>query len=293
MPIKLLVQNETSTLDAVILGIGTDPGDPGSGNPKSEFHLDHGTYPTRNDLIRDLNSFEKVLIENGVKVFRPINLSKQTQIFARDIGFVIEDEFFFSAMVEGRQNEINGILYLMDLLGPFKTSDLGKESNMSIEGGDVVLTEDTIYVGLSDRTNNKAFEYLQERFSGKKNVVQIEIVTDKNDHRYHSLHLDCVFNPVGQNCAIVYEDGIKNLSHLYDHLNVHESDIFKINPWQFSAMCTNVLSIGPTTVIIEEEFIDLKYWLKDRGFTTIEVNYKQISKLGGLLRCSTLPLRRI
>jgi N-dimethylarginine dimethylaminohydrolase len=164
---------------------------------------------------------------------------------------------------------------------------------MSIEGGDVVLTEDTIYVGLSDRTNNKAFEYLRERFSGKKNVIQIEIVTDKNDHRYHSLHLDCVFNPLGQNCAIVYEDGIKNLSHLYDHLNIQESDIFKINPWQFSAMCANVLSIGPTTVIIEEEFIDLNYWLKDRGFTTIEVNYKQISKLGGLLRCSTLPLCRI
>lgn len=293
MPIKLQVKNETSTLDTVILGIGTDPGDPSAGNPKAEFHLAHGTYPTRNNILNNMNDFEKALIENGVKVLRPVNLPNQTQLFTRDLGFVIGNELFVCTMKEGRQEEISGISYLLDLLGPMKVTDLSDEKDIKIEGGDIVMTDNTIFVGLSGRTNNKAFHYLKEKFKGKKNVVQIKIVTDKNDHREHSIHLDCVFNPLGNNCAIVYEDGIKNKSELYENLKLPESNIFKPNAWQFAAMYANVFSINPYTVIIEKEFIDLKYWLKEKGFTTIEVEYNQVSKLGGLLRCSTLPLRRL
>ncbi|MCD6017387.1 MAG: amidinotransferase [Bacteroidetes bacterium] len=292
MPVTLQVNNETSALDSVILGIGTDPGDPGSGNPKTEFHLDHGTYPSRASLLNNINDFERVLIENGIKVFRPINLQKKTQLFTRDLGFVIGDELFLCPMVEGRKKEIQGISYLLDHLGPVKTIDLSKEKGINIEGGDVILTDDTIFVGLSQRTNTKAYRYLKKRFAGKRNVIQIKIVADQNDYQEHSLHLDCVFNPLGKNCAIVYERGIKNVSKLYEHLQMQKSNIFKPNTWQFVAMCANVFSINPHTVIIEREFIDLNYWLKARGFTTIEVNFKEISKLGGLLRCSTLPLRR-
>lgn len=292
MPIELHVNNETSCLDSVILGIGTDPGEPGSNNPKAEFHLNHGSYPSREQLLNDINNLEKVLIENGIKVFRPINLQKKTQLFTRDIGFVIGDELFLSAM-DKRQKEIEAILYLLDFMGPVKTIDLSKEKGLKIEGGDIVLTDDTLFVGLSGRTNTKAFQYLKERFAGKKNVVQIKIVTDKNDHTEHSLHLDCVFNPLGNRCAIVYENGIKNIAELYQHIQVPEINVFKATPLQFISMNTNVLSINPNTVIIEKEFIELKYWLKERGFTTLEVDYKHICKLGGLFRCTTFPLRRI
>lgn len=292
MPIELQVNNEISNLDSVILGIGTDPSEPGSYNPKTEFHLKHGSYPSSYEILQDINNLEKVLTENGVKIFRPINLQKKTQLFTRDIGFVIGDELFLSAM-DKRKKEILGITYLVDFLGPIKTIDLSKEKGIKIEGGDIVLTEDTIFVGLSERTNTKAFQYLKDRFSGKRNIVQVKIVTDKNDYLEHSLHLDCVFNPLGNQCAIVYEKGIKNISELYKHLQLPETNIYKVNTWQFISMNTNVLSINHNTVIIEKEFIELKYWLQAKGFKTLEVDFKHISKLGGLFRCSTLPLRRV
>ncbi|MDF2448219.1 MAG: arginine deiminase [Bacteroidota bacterium] len=293
MPLNLRIENEFSQLDSVILGIATDTSDPGSNNPKAEFHLDHGTYPGRKDLIHDVNNFEQALIENGIKVFRPQNISKKTQIFTRDIGFVIDDMFFISSMIEGREKEVEGITYLLDLIGPKHITDLSKENNLKIEGGDVVLANGKVFVGLSDRTNTNAFQYLKERFKGKREVIQVEIVTNPHDHRDHSLHLDCVFNPLGNQCAIVYEDGIKNIEDLYENIDIEDTDIFKVNNWQFYAMAPNVLSLGPTKVIIESEFVDLKYWLREKGFTTIEVDYRQISKLGGLFRCSTLPLFRL
>jgi N-dimethylarginine dimethylaminohydrolase len=45
-------------------------------------------------------------------------------------------------------------------------------------------------------------------------------------------------------------------------------------------------------VIIEKEFIKLKYWLLEKGFKVVEVSFREVSKLGGLFRCATLPLVR-
>jgi len=36
----------------------------------------------------------------------------------------------------------------------------------------------------------------------------------------------------------------------------------------------------------------LNKWLREEGFTVEEIDYSQISKQGGLLRCSTMPLVR-
>ncbi len=58
-------------------------------------------------------------------------------------------------------------------------------------------------------------------------------------------------------------------------------------------MFPNVLSLGPGRVVIERQFIELRYWLEDRGFQVSEVDFRQISRMGGLLRCATLPLRRL
>jgi N-dimethylarginine dimethylaminohydrolase len=45
-------------------------------------------------------------------------------------------------------------------------------------------------------------------------------------------------------------------------------------------------------VISEQNFTRLNTWLVANGFTVEEVPYAEISKQGGLLRCSTLPLKR-
>jgi N-dimethylarginine dimethylaminohydrolase len=291
MGIKLNIHDETSVLDTVILGIAVDMEGPGTVNPKVKFHLEQDSYPTQENIQKEMDLLEKALLENKVKVFKPMNFKNQTQIFTRDLGFVIGDEFFVSNIVDTREKEIEGIEYLLKLIDPGKVNYI-IEKGIRIEGGDVILNGDTVFVGLSDRTNNKGYNYLKEYLAGKKNVVQIKLVFDKNDHRVNSIHLDCAFQPIGKSHAIVYEKGIKNLRSLYDNLNIPQANIFKVNEWQFVRMFPNILSLSPDTVLIEKEFIALKYWLLEKGFKVIEVNYNQISKLSGLLRCSTLPLIR-
>ncbi|MDF2438874.1 MAG: amidinotransferase [Bacteroidota bacterium] len=291
MAIQLNINDETSTLDTVILGIAVEMGGPGTINPKVEFHLEQDTYPTQDSILEEINHFEKALLENNVKIFKPVNFRNKTQLFTRDLGFVIGDEFFVSNITDTRKKEIEGIEYLLELIDPAKINRIPGEDTC-IEGGDVIVKGDNVFVGLSERTNNKGYLYLKEQLARKKNVVQIKLMYDRNDHRETSIHLDCAFQPLGKDHAIIYEKGIKNLSTLYDTLNIPQENIFKVNEWQFVRMFPNILSISPDTIIIEKEFIDLKYWLLEKGFKVIEVKFNQISKLSGLLRCSTLPLIR-
>ncbi len=292
MPLPINITNETSQLDSVILGTPIDPDKPGSINSKSRFHLEHGSYPTQDDLLRDVEALEKILLENGVKVFRPVNIKKMSQLFTRDLGFVIGDRFFISAMSPERREEIKGIDYLLDLIDPKKITDLRKEKGVEIEGGDVIINGSTIYVGRSERTNDKGFRYLKNFYKGVKEVVQIRLVIDKDDHREHPIHLDCVFQPVGKQHAIVYEKAIKNPDALLRQLGLPASNIFTPDQQEFVQMFPNILSLNDKTVIIEKEFIDLKYWLIEKGFRVLETPYRHVSKLSGLLRCSTLPLYR-
>lgn len=156
-----------------------------------------------------------------------------------------------------------------------------------------MLNNDVVFVGKSSRTNNDGFMLIKNHFGSNKKIIQIDVNVDLQDHTKHVLHLDCTFQPIGNNHAIVYEEGIKNITELYDNLKIPQGNIFKVNKWQFIRMFPNIFSLSPNKVVIEKEFIELKYWLMEQGFEPIEVEYKEISKLSGLLRCSTLPLIRV
>ena len=57
-------------------------------------------------------------------------------------------------------------------------------------------------------------------------------------------------------------------------------------------MNSNIFSISPQVVISEKGFERLNNELRIKGITVEEVPYAEIAKMEGLLRCSTLPLRR-
>jgi N-dimethylarginine dimethylaminohydrolase len=57
-------------------------------------------------------------------------------------------------------------------------------------------------------------------------------------------------------------------------------------------MQCNVFSIAPDTVTSDKRFARTNAILKNWGYHVIEVDLRETSKMGGLLRCTTLPLRR-
>ena len=71
-----------------------------------------------------------------------------------------------------------------------------------------------------------------------------------------------------------------------------KDNVFIATQEEMSQMNCNVFSISEDVVISEQNFTRLNSWLVAQGFTVEEVPYAEISKQGGLLRCSTLPLNR-
>lgn len=285
---ELNIQNETSELEVVMLGIGQDRGKPRILNPMSRKHFNNNTFPTDDDIIRELNTFKQVLLAAGVEVLHPTNLLDVEQIFTRDIGFVIGKKFFISNMKKAsRKDEQPGMQFLLDQIN---TEDVIKvEDPAIIEGGDVIVWNDYVFVGISDRTNYEGYEILKSKLPDKK-VVAFELVVS-DDPDTNILHLDCTFQPIGKDEAIFYEEGFVEEPKILKEI-FPEDKLIRVNQEQKVRMFPNVFSIAPNKIVVERGFVELKEELESRNYKVFEVDFKETSKLSGLLRCSTLPLRR-
>jgi N-dimethylarginine dimethylaminohydrolase len=109
----------------------------------------------------------------------------------------------------------------------------------------------------------------------------------------NALHLDCCFQPIGKDKAIIHKNGFL-VEEEYQWLVTFfgEENLFEITAEEMYHMFSNVFSISPEVVVVERNFTRLNNWLRAHGFIVEEIPYAEISKQGGLLRCSTMPLVR-
>ena len=301
---QLQLKNETAPLAVVLLGradqMGPEPKITALYDPKSKAHLAAGTYPKEQDMITELAAFKSVLEKYGVEVIHPTAIEDCNQIFARDLGFVIDDVFVQSNILPLREQELEGLNELKAAIDPEKYLVL--EAAAHVEGGDVLLMEDHVFIGvctrsdypdlITARTNWAAVEALKRHFSNKT-IHPLEL--KKSDDPYqNALHLDCVFQPVGQGLAITHPEGFVNI-HEYHNLKSHfdTNAVFEISATEMYEMTSNVFSIAPDIVVSDPSFDRLNQWLTDKGITVETVSYREIAKQEGLFRCSTLPLRRL
>ena len=68
--------------------------------------------------------------------------------------------------------------------------------------------------------------------------------------------------------------------------------IFLTTKEEMAGMNCNVFSISKDVVVSDPSFIRLNLWLEQHNFKVEKVKYAEISKQGGLFRCSTMPLIR-
>ena len=302
--LKLNIQNETSRLRAVILGSaqsnGPVPALVDAYDPKSREHILAGTYPKIEDMITEIEAVAKVFEKYDVQVFRPKSIEDYNQIFARDIAFVIEDKFIKSNILPDRDREIEAIDYVIAQIDPKKVIKLPEK--VHVEGGDVMPWNEYIFVGvytgvdypdlITARTNSYAVEALQELFPHKK-VKSFELRKSNTNAKENALHLDCCFQPIGKDKAILHKNGFL-IEEEYNWLvNYFGSEnIFEITKEEMYNMNSNIFSISEKVIVSERNFTRLNTWLRQQGFTVEEVPYAEIAKQEGLLRCSTMPLVR-
>ena len=141
-------------------------------------------------------------------------------------------------------------------------------------------------------TNFRGMDYLADEFPAK-DFKGFELHKDDRDPLKGSLHLDCAFQPIGGGALIAphlfkNESDVKWLIERYG-----ETNVYCCSPEEAYSLATNVFSFSQNDIIVSEKCEAIQYWLRERGLNVHSIVYDEIVKMGGLLRCTTMPLKRV
>ena len=295
------INSETLTLKEVLIGNSYNFKSPLNFrdlyDPTSLLNYLKGKYPNKFRLQSQLSKFKKILIKYGVKV-HDLDIVDTNQVFARDLGFVIDDKFIISSILPDREMELNGLRTILKNIK--NVIKLPKSAH--IEGGDVIVTKDSVFIGyynkkdyrnqITARTNKKAIKILKELIQGKE-VFPIELIKSSIKPSLNALHLDCCFQPISKNKAVICKEAFANkieLNFLISYFG--QKNIFEVTTEEMSKLYCNFFSINENTVVTDKRFTRLINWLYEIGINVEKIDFSEISKLGGLFRCCTLPIRR-
>lgn len=302
---NLNIKNETGKLQSVVLGqpnsLGNVPSLEESYDAKSYHSIQNNIYPQEKDVVMEMTEFEKVLKKHNVKVLRPEVIEDYNQVFARDVAFVIDDKMVISNIIEDRADEQDAYRKIFEKVGWRNIINLPETAH--VEGGDVIVWDDFLFIGTcysqdyrnfkTARTNEYAIEILKEYFP-KKRILDFELKKNDKEPYQGVLHLDCTFNPVGKDKCIIYKNGFVDESDYHLILDIFgQENCFEVNDQEMFEMFPNIFSISPEVVVSDKAFTRMNNHLREEwGMTVEEIPYREISKMGGLLRCSTMPLVR-
>lgn len=222
--------------------------------------------------------FEATLKENQVEVIKlPASEEFPEQVFTRDIGFTVGNDVFVSEMAnairKGEEKALEKWLQAEDI-----TFQKARER---VEGGDVIIDGDTVYVGISSRTSDDAVQNIAN------SLPHLDVIRVPFNEKY--LHLDCVFNILSSEIALIFPQAfsaeiVEALSKKYMLIEVSEEEQF--------TMGTNVLSIGNKKLLSLPQNKQVNTQITKHGFEVIEVDFSEIIKSGGSFRCCSMPIER-
>lgn len=283
---QISVWNEYDPLETVLVGHGRECG-PLSISNEQNYHTFHThTNPNQQMLADQTDSFASLLKARGIDVLRPASVEGLTQIFTRDIGFVIGDVLFRAPMAY--KNRLSEWAAVPEAIQSQAKEFEDKEARA--EGGDIVLADDTVFVGVGNRTTHAAAQEIARHFPTLQ-VVEVALRRwDKiNRDPDGVLHLDCAFVPIDADIALVYPPALQDISSIQAK---YEGGLISINQKEKFLLGTNVLAIGNRTVVSAAALNRVNTEMRQRDINVIEIEYGAVCALGGALRCSTLPLLR-
>lgn len=164
---------------------------------------------------------------------------------------------------------------------------LGAESIVTVpagqlEGGDITVTPDEVFVGLGERTDDSGCASLRDLLSGTRKVTPIRLAVGV-------LHLDVAVNLLSPDVGVLHRPSI------VDDLpkSLREVEWIEVTDNEFAEQAVNMLVLDRGTVMLDARHKRLQDALVNRGFRCIAVQLDEITKVGGGVRCMTLPLVRM
>ncbi|MFN7249318.1 MAG: dimethylarginine dimethylaminohydrolase family protein [Anaerobacillus sp.] len=229
--------------------------------------------------MKQHKEFVRKLEDHGIEVILlPPARKFPEQVFTRDIGFTLGQTIFVADMANRvRQGEED---ILKDWLKGEEVSYYNIVGD-PIEGGDVMINDGTIYVGLSDRTTEASIEHLESL------LPKFKVIAIPFKEKY--LHLDCVFNIISPTEALIYPEALTKRDI---ELFASQFDLIEVTKEEQFTLGTNVLSIGDKKIFSLPVNEKVNQALRAKGFEVIEVDITEIIKSGGSFRCCTMPLIR-
>lgn len=222
-----------------------------------------------------------VLREQGVEVeLLPPVQGLPYQHATRDVGIVIGDTLVLSSLrEETRRLEA---LVAEPVLQKYGLRVLAPDRGF-VEGGDVVVDNGRLWVGLGARTDERGLDFLQRTFGRDYDVIPLHFDA-------HYTHLDTILGVLGGERALLYEPAFEPAS-LQRIQDAYPSAISLTDEEQHNAGA-NVLCLGPGRVVTIAENSTVNERLAQSGFEVIALPYSEVIKGGGSVRCDTLPVER-
>lgn len=211
------------------------------------------------------------------------------QMFIRDPFIVIGNKILISHMKDNtRKLEYGSANEILDKIENIKKIYLSED--IIIEGGDIIVHNDIIFVGQNgNRTNEKGLEFLRKTFSSDYKIIPLIMINPSKN--IPLIHLDCLFNPISIDTAILYKEGLDEKS--LNQIKSLFANIIYVDNEEQNELATNVLSLGNKVIIVQKRHDKLIRILKDNGFKVETMDIYDTVKDTGYSRCLTCPLERI
>ncbi len=278
------VQSERQPISKVVVSLPTYL-DWDTSHPINELEKANSqNLPNRSRAVRQHGIFIEKMLEFGIDVIAiPPSPERLEGVYTRDIAFVVGDQFIranFTPLINGKPSPR---LAEEDTV----TGGIKPPAGVIIEGGNVVVDHDHVFVGWGDRTNQAAVGWLQTLLGSSKQVVGLHL-------RPGVLHLDCVFLPIvpangAPSRALIHEPAFVDPAELAFAESVY-GRIQKVHPSEVPLLGLNAPCIDTHTRLVSKHAKRIIAAFREWGLKVVEVDLGEIIKAEGGPRCSTMPL---
>lgn len=234
--------------------------------------------------LKEHDQLIEIYKSNGIEVEIQEPKEKLTSmVFARDFGFNLKEGYVLGKFKESiRQEESELFAAKMEAMG---VPIIARCSEGVIEGGDFwQLDEKTLAIGKLQRSNAEGIQNIREQLE----PLAYTIIEVESDPRY--LHLDMIFNIVGEKTAVSYWEGLPK--HFQDYLTKENYDIIHIEEEGVFKHFSNLQALGNKRVVSLKANVNVNKELRDRGFEVFELDSTEILMTGGGPHCMTFPIIR-
>jgi N-dimethylarginine dimethylaminohydrolase len=182
-----------------------------------------------------------------------------------------------------RESRKKEALFIKNIINQFKGNVLRTPKNVHLEGGNIVIDRNNIFVGIGIRTTPNAIDFLKANFGSDYKIIPIAICEHEE-----IIHLDAIFNILDKGVALAYKKCLLNFpSELSDY------KIIGITKQEKDSGGCNFLSIDKKIKIFRNDLKSLTAKVRKMGYTVEIASWQEIKKTGTTgPRCATLPLTR-